>query len=259
MKKLLLIGLFLTSGLFASIGSIMAVKGDALVQRADSSSVDAKAGFSLEEGDIIVTQKRSRVQVMLKDETVVTIGSKSRFSFDEYAFDGANSKVAMSSTRGFFRSVTGKIGKLAPQRFKVKTASATIGIRGTDFWGTTGGDTERFTCNSGKIIVTFEGGEREIEAGRFLEVSSAGVIEGDQGSDDGQSEDEADEKDSGDEESSADESSASKGAKLLEAVVSVDGQKVSIRVEDIADVVQGVESSEAFSIDIGAEDREILY
>jgi len=112
MKKLLLILVFLATNLFGSIGSIMAVKGDAIVQRADSSSVDATAGFELDEGDVVITQKKSRVQVMLKDETVVTIGSKSKFSFDEYAFNGAESKVAMSSSRGFFRSVTGKIGKL---------------------------------------------------------------------------------------------------------------------------------------------------
>jgi len=248
-----------TSGLFASIGSVMAVKGEAVVQRADSSSMDAKAGFELEEGDVIITQKRSRVQVMLKDETVVTIGSKSKFSFDEYAFDGANSKVAMSSSRGFFRSVTGKIGKLAPQRFKVKTASATIGIRGTDFWGTTGGDTERFTCNSGKIIVAFAGGEREIGAGMFLEVGASGVTgEGDQGDDTGNGEDsdeeESDEDDSEDGDKKGKPTKKTVTMKKLKATMKMDQQKVEIKVEDIADVLQGIDG-DAFSIEAGAESR----
>jgi len=258
MKNLLIILLFLTTGLLADIGTIMASKGSAVVQRV-SGDLIAKSGLSLLEGDTIVTKAKSRVQVMLKDETVVTIGAKSTFSFDEYSFDGANSKVAMRSSRGFFRSVTGKIGKLAPQRFKVKTASATIGIRGTDFWGKTGGKREKITCNKGVIVVKFDGGEREIGAGRYINIGPKGdVKEGNQGDDNG---DEADEEGKGsDEEEDGEGDDANSGLKILEDAISIDGQTVNINVEDIADVLQGInEITEPFGAKVNGEDRPEEY
>ena len=148
----------------------MAMKGSASVVRSDG-SVDAKNGLSLLEHDRIQTQKKSRVQVMLNDNTVVTIGANSSFSFDTFSYDGTKkSKVAMSAQRGFFRSVTGKIGKMAPERFKVKTVSATIGIRGTDFSADVMDDREIIKCYSGVISVTYKGEEKEVVAGMQLEI-----------------------------------------------------------------------------------------
>ncbi len=263
MKRLLLILVFIVSGLLADIGNIMAVKGDAKVLR-ESGEIVAISGLALLRGDNIITQARSRVQVMLKDETVVTIGSKSKFSFDEYLFDGANSKVAMSSSRGFFRSVTGRIGKLAPQRFKVKTASATIGIRGTDFWGVTGGESEKFTCNRGKIVVKFDGGERVVVAGRFLEIGPAGVKEGKQGKDKGNGDGSGKKK--GSKKGNAHSAKASKGgAKILAKMITVDGAMVEMRVNSLADVVKGITGQasigdiDGFGVNITPSDRPKNY
>ena len=84
----------------------------------------------------------------------------------------------MHSRHGFFRSVTGEIGKLAPERFRVTTKSATIGIRGTDFEGYTGGEKERFICNRGAIFIQTPQGERfTLEAGEFIVVGNMGVVE----------------------------------------------------------------------------------
>ncbi len=276
MKRLLLVLVFIVSGLLADIGNIMAVKGEAKVLR-DGEEIVAVSGLALLRGDNIITQARSRVQVMLKDETVVTIGAKSKFSFDEYLFDGANSKVAMSSSRGFFRSVTGRIGKLAPQRFKVKTASATIGIRGTDFWGVTGGEREKFTCNRGKIVVKFDGGERVVVAGRFLEIGPGGVKEGKQGAgkgngkSDGSSKKKTNKKESKtSKKDNASSRSVSKGGvKILAKAIKVDGAKVEIRVKNLADVVKGTTGQaniagvtkvvEPFTMTLGSEDRPVEY
>lgn len=168
MKLILLI--LLQVSLFAGIGNIMAMKGSAFINR-DGSIVNAFSGMELSEGDEVLTKEKSRVQIMLIDDTVVTIGSNSKFSFEEFSVKGPESKLTMKAKRGFFRSVTGKIGKLAPERFKVKTASATIGIRGTDFSGDIGVDREVFKCFEGVIVVEFEGGVNELGAGMLMEVS----------------------------------------------------------------------------------------
>jgi len=162
--------LLMSLSLFANIGNIMAIKGHADIKR-EGSLLSAINGMVLEKDDNIITAKKSRVQVMLKDETVITVGANSSFSFVEYLYDETkNSKITMRANRGFFRSVTGHIGKLAPERFKVKTASATIGIRGTDFSGDILGDREIFKCYKGIIYIEFDGGVYDVKAGMMAEI-----------------------------------------------------------------------------------------
>ncbi len=168
MKFLLLMVISLT--LWANIGNVMAIKGSADINR-DSQRINATNGMVLLKGDEVLTSDKSRVQVMLKDSTIITIGASSSFSFEEFKFDGTqDSAISMRANRGFFRSVTGKIGKLAPERFKVKTASATIGIRGTDFSGEIFEGREVFKCYKGAIFIEFAGELNDIDAGMMMEI-----------------------------------------------------------------------------------------
>jgi len=162
--------LMLTLSLWANMGNIMAMKGSADVKRG-TTTLSATNGMELERGDTLITASKSRLQIMLQDETVITIGANSEFSFEEYLYDESkNSKLTMRAKRGFFRSVTGRIGKVAPERFKVKTASATIGIRGTDFSGDISEHSELFKCYQGEIYIEFEGNTRTLDAGMMAEI-----------------------------------------------------------------------------------------
>lgn len=147
----------------------MVTKGIAEVKRAEE-LLKASSGMELFQGDEITTKEKSRVQVMLKDNTVITIGANSAFGFEEFFLDGENSKVSMKAKRGFFRSVTGLIGKIAPNKFKIKTASVTIGIRGTDFSGDIFEGREVFKCFEGAIFVEFDGNINELDSGMMMEV-----------------------------------------------------------------------------------------
>ena len=105
--------LTLTALVWSSIGNVGALKGSATIIR-NSNTLDVKNGMVLEVKDKIITSAKSRVQVILKDHTVVTIGPNSTFVFDAYKFGSKDeSEVKMHIDRGFFRSVTGEIGKLA--------------------------------------------------------------------------------------------------------------------------------------------------
>ena len=170
MKKLLLL-LLITTHIFANIGNIMALKGEVKIKHANIEKI-ATSGMEIIEGDTIVTSTKSRAQVVLKDNTIVTIGSNSSFQFDKYFFDGTKkSLVKMRANRGFFRSVTGKIGKIAPERFTVETSSATIGIRGTDFSVEMKERMERFMCHRGKISIRIGGRLIELVAGEMFELN----------------------------------------------------------------------------------------
>lgn len=168
--KLLFIWIALVLSAWGSIGNVMALKGEASLERAGS-VMNVQNAMEILAGDTIVTQTKARVQVMLHDNTVVTIGGDSSFAFKSFAFDGTkNSHLSMEASRGFFRTVTGEIGKVAPERFKVKTASATIGIRGTDFSGEIFEKKEIIRCFEGKIYVDFEEQIRDLDAGSLLEL-----------------------------------------------------------------------------------------
>ena len=254
--KIILFILLYSISLFSSIGTVMATKGDISIIR-DDTTIKAKAGIDILKHDKIHTAKKSRVQIMLKDETIVTVGAKSDFSFDDYVFDGKNSKVAMRSSRGFFRSVTGKIGKLAPQRFKVKTASATIGIRGTDFWGITGGDEEKFVCNSGQITVEYDGIEHEVSAGNFIQVSKNGIKEG--------SVSNPNQKNETIKKSSKKDTTSKKDAQTAPApqtateAIEITETQIDIPTESISDIIQVFETTEPFDVTLGSEDRAEEY
>jgi hypothetical protein len=167
--------LTLSAFIWSNIGNVGALKGTATITRSNS-TLDIKNGMVLKVKDKIITTSGSRVQVILKDNTVVTIGPNSSFVFDAYKFGGKDdSEVKMHIDRGFFRSVTGKIGKLAPERFKVKTASATIGIRGTDFSALMSDGKETITCYKGKLNVSIGGTSHKIDAGMVMKLSNGKV------------------------------------------------------------------------------------
>ncbi len=171
MLKILLF-LCVTVHIYANIGTIMALRGSAEIHQKSNHTLQAKTGMTIDKGDTVVTKNNTKVQIMLKDDTIITIGSHSSFTFDTFFFDGSKkSTLTMHMNRGFFRSVTGKIGKIAPERFKVKTSSATIGIRGTDFSVRLQNAIERFKCYSGGIRIAFGNTYKDISAGETFELN----------------------------------------------------------------------------------------
>ena len=133
MKLILLLMLFVTTEAFSSIGKITAINGSATIER-NQQILIAKMGSLIETQDTIVTDDDTQLQMIFNDKTVITLGERTRFIIQAYMFNGISDPHAeFSLANGFMKSVTGQIGKLAPQRFKVKTKDATIGIRGTTF------------------------------------------------------------------------------------------------------------------------------
>jgi len=179
MKKVFFLLLLTVTMTFASIGTIMASKGVATVKRAHK-TLPLTNGMDILKGDEIITKKQTRVQVMLNDDTVITIGPESAFSFLEYFFDGTKkSTIQMQAHRGFFRSVTGRIGKVAHENYKVKTQLATIGIRGTDYSVQLGENSASYICNRGEITLDYAQIQKHLTAGEktFLHLDGLTVKE----------------------------------------------------------------------------------
>jgi len=167
--RIFLFLLLLPALLFASIGNVAAVKGSVVIQR-HAKSIPAKYGTAIEEKDTIVTRNNSKIQIILKDETIVTIGKNSSYTFKAYRFHTKkDSEATMKLHHGFFRVITGKIGKIAPEHFKVEGKSATIGIRGTHFYGLVRSKVEEYGCIHGRIsLLTRSAGKVSLVAGEMM-------------------------------------------------------------------------------------------
>jgi len=173
--------LILPSLLFSNtaVGNITSIRGLADIHRG-SSIKQALVGENIFKHDKIKTKDKSRVQVIFKDDTIISIGKNSEFIIDEYLDDSTDdeNEVKFSLFKGAMRAITGKIGKANPKKFKVKTKTATIGIRGTNFIIIVNNDGYDYVlCTKGEIIVTGNAGPVNVPSGFMVRISKKGKVE----------------------------------------------------------------------------------
>jgi hypothetical protein len=159
MKKFLLF-VALTIAAFAA-GIIDDVKGEVVIQR-KGEWIIARESMPFEAKDFFDVKANSRAKLKFDDGTRVTLGSNAQFSVDSYFYDKENpnkSNATFSVARGAFKTVTGQIAKIAPDKFALKTKTATIGVRGTIFYGLISPNgRDRFSCENGQVSVTATNG-----------------------------------------------------------------------------------------------------
>jgi len=92
-------------------------------------------GLPLQEGDRLTVADGATAIIRLNDGTRMTLRPNSELVVHQYQYrEGAkDNSMIMQLLRGGFRAITGLISKGSPNAARVQTATATIGIRGTDF------------------------------------------------------------------------------------------------------------------------------
>ena len=166
MKKIILMFLLFVSTLFANIGKITLLEGEAFVKRGEE-TLRLNISDSISNNDFIETKTNSKVKITFIDNTIITIGKESSLKIEDYFFDSNNknsAKTELNVSKGAFHAITGQIGKVNPEKFKLKTKNATIGIRGTEIYG----DQNRVFCTQGAIFVNSFGETREVSQGFFV-------------------------------------------------------------------------------------------
>jgi hypothetical protein len=117
------------------IGEISELKGNGEISRKDSTdSFIAELAADIFSFDEVRTGN-GRMAVEFLDSTILKLTEHSRVIIDEYIFDPdpSKSKLALKMASGTARFITGKLGRIDKKNITIKTPSATIGIRGTDF------------------------------------------------------------------------------------------------------------------------------
>ena len=94
-----------------------------------------KPGDPIYFGDKIIVESKSKSQILLLDETVLTLGQKSTITIDDFIYDPStnNGKILTNVIAGSMKVLSGKISQGDPEDLIVKTPAGTIGTRGTEF------------------------------------------------------------------------------------------------------------------------------
>ena len=170
-----------------AVGRVLAAAGEVVVTRANR-DVALEAGSAIERFDIIRTGEASSAQLRFTDETIVAMRAKSRFHVSSYRFTGADdgvSEAAFSLLQGGIRTLTGLIGKARPERYRMATPLASVGIRGTAYSllicqrdctaddGSTAPDGAYGLVFEGRVSVTNTAGEGEFGVDEAFFVADA--------------------------------------------------------------------------------------
>ena len=117
-----------------TIGIVRTVSGDAAVTRGETSLL-ATPGLKLMVGDTLLTGRDGSLGVILRDDSSLSIGPGSRLVLRRFRFSPSEgqSELAARISRGTMAYLSGLIGKFSPERVRIETPTATIGIRGTRF------------------------------------------------------------------------------------------------------------------------------
>ncbi|HEX7557761.1 MAG TPA: hypothetical protein VF386_01125 [Usitatibacter sp.] len=114
-------------------GVIVLVDGNARLLPGGTGGSQAKVGDLVSEGDVLVSGKDGEVHVRMQDTGFLVLRPNSRIQIVGYKADGGDDdKEVLRLIVGGLRSITGWIGKFNSKAYRLQTATATIGIRGTD-------------------------------------------------------------------------------------------------------------------------------
>lgn len=118
------------------VGTVARLEGDATAAR-NGLIRTLDPGSEIFLSEIISTGSETRLEIVLVDETSIILSDRTIASVSDFAYQPEENKgnAAIRLLTGAFRAVTGKIGQLADREIVFQTPVATIGIRGTDFFG----------------------------------------------------------------------------------------------------------------------------
>ena len=132
--RLVLVLLSLNGVALADIGKITTHEGSGEVIRKDGGRLVASLSLNIHSYDDVRTGN-GRIEITFNDDSTVKMSPNSKLVIDEFVFDPnpKKSKMAFKVAAGTARFATGKLGLVDKNKIKIRTPTATIGIRGTDF------------------------------------------------------------------------------------------------------------------------------
>ena len=133
MKYIALSLLLVATAACADIGSVTDLTGVAIIKRG-SNTISIAKGTLIEMNDRVET-KNGEVKIKFKDDTTVRVTASSALVIDDFVYDPKTQggKLGLKAAEGTVRYVSGNIAHDNPNSVNIKTPTAAIAVRGTDF------------------------------------------------------------------------------------------------------------------------------
>ena len=173
----------------AAVGNVTQLSGTLSVKKPDGSVRILSQKSEIASGDTLNTQTDSFAQIKFEDGGQITLKPNTSVKIDNFEFEQqapAKDSFFFSLVKGGLRAVTGLVGKRGDQNaYRLGTATATIGIRGTTFGVddcTSGGGGDSgcgklesavyVSVSDGEIVASNDGGSVNFLAGQFGAIDS---------------------------------------------------------------------------------------
>lgn len=168
---------------WAGIGTVSEVKGTQCSIERAKQKLPGDRGAGIESMDTYVTGG-CVANITFKDDTKVKITENSRLLIDDFVFDPKQSdagKLALKVSMGTVRYASGQIAKNNPQKVDIKTPSATIAVRGTDFNMIVDESGQSLvmlvpSCKEGEKVKEYELEENTCKVGKIDVTTLAGTV-----------------------------------------------------------------------------------
>jgi hypothetical protein len=175
--------LLVASSSWAGIGVVAEHKGTGCQVERNKTKMSGNKGAAIESMDTYVTSGCSS-NITFKDDTKVRVTENSRLVIDDFVYDPKNSdagKLAMRVGMGTVRYASGQIAKNNPQQVNIKTPTATVAVRGTDFTMTVDEAGQSLilllpSCKDPADVKTYELEEQRCRVGEIDVTTSAGTV-----------------------------------------------------------------------------------
>jgi hypothetical protein len=120
--------------LAADVGLVKVAKGSVHIERG-AEKLAVTVGTPVRASDVIVTGADGAAGITFTDNSLVSVGPGSTFAIDKYQFDSTThvGEFEGSLRHGRLAAVSGKMVKQSPESMKIRTPSAIMGVRGTEF------------------------------------------------------------------------------------------------------------------------------
>ena len=118
------------------VGRFTQVEGRVdLLKGGNLPATPVKVDAAVEPKDVVRTKSLSKAQITFIDNSVITISPESRIAIEDYTVDTAKGKrhAVLEIFQGLALAVVNKIFKAEEPDFVVKTQTAIMGVRGTEF------------------------------------------------------------------------------------------------------------------------------
>lgn len=138
--RIYILSLFLFFGLMVApvsasdVGSVKNIDGRAWITRGEE-QLPATPGLRLMVLDILKTDVDGAMGIILRDDTIISMGPSSQMVLSEFVFQPEEKHMGMLTKflKGTFTYISGVMAKLDPESVKIETPEGMVAIRGTHF------------------------------------------------------------------------------------------------------------------------------